>query len=55
MVFTRRVGANFLARENLAADLKRRNYPEEAIGKILGVNYSGSCAWSCHNPLLMPE
>ena len=32
------MGANLLAGENLAAELKRRNYPETAIGKILGGN-----------------
>ena len=32
------IGANLLAEDNLAAELKRRNYPEEAIGKILGGN-----------------
>jgi microsomal dipeptidase-like Zn-dependent dipeptidase len=32
------IGANLLAGENLAAELKRRNYPEAAIGKILGGN-----------------
>ena len=32
------IGANLLAGENLAAELKRLNYSEVAIGKILGGN-----------------
>jgi hypothetical protein len=32
------IGANLLAGENLAAELKRRNYPEVAIGKTFGGN-----------------
>jgi microsomal dipeptidase-like Zn-dependent dipeptidase len=32
------IGANLFERENLAAELKRRNYPKAAIGKILGAN-----------------
>lgn len=32
------IGANLLSGENLAAELERRNYPEAAIGKILGGN-----------------
>jgi hypothetical protein len=32
------IGANLLAGENLAAELKRRNYPEDAVNKILGGN-----------------
>ena len=32
------IGANLLGGENLAAELKRRNYPEETISKILGGN-----------------
>jgi hypothetical protein len=28
-------------RENLAGELRQRNYPEEAIGKILGGNLLG--------------
>jgi hypothetical protein len=32
------IGANLLDGQNLAAELKGRNYPEAAIGKILGGN-----------------
>jgi hypothetical protein len=32
------IGANLLVGKNLAAELKERNYPEVAIGKILGGN-----------------
>ena len=32
------IGARLLDRENLAAEFKRRNYTDEAIGKILGGN-----------------
>jgi membrane dipeptidase len=32
------IGANLLDGQNLATELKRRNYPEAAIGKILGGN-----------------
>ena len=32
------IGANLLAGKDLAAELKRQNYPEVAIGKILGGN-----------------
>jgi hypothetical protein len=32
------IGANLFAGENLAGEFKRRNYPEVAIGKILGRN-----------------
>jgi len=32
------IGAKLLAGENLSAELKRRNYPEAAIGEILGGN-----------------
>jgi len=31
-------GAKLLDRDNLAAEFQRRNYSEEAIGKILGGN-----------------
>jgi microsomal dipeptidase-like Zn-dependent dipeptidase len=32
------IGVNLLAGENLAAEFRRRNYSEAAIGKILGGN-----------------
>jgi hypothetical protein len=35
------IGANLLAGKNLPAELKRRNYPEVVIGKILGGNLLG--------------
>jgi hypothetical protein len=32
------IGAKLLDQENLPAELRRRNYSEDAIGKILGGN-----------------
>jgi hypothetical protein len=49
-----RIGVNLLAGENIGAELKQRNYPDVAIGKILGI-YCASCARSCDNHLLMPD
>jgi hypothetical protein len=39
----------------LGGELRQRNYPEEAIGKILGGNLLGSCARFCQNHLFMPK
>ena len=48
------IGANLLAGENLAAELKRLNYSEVAIGKILGDSLLQIVGQSCHCQLLTP-
>ena len=53
----RRAGirANLLTGENLAAELTRRNYPEERAAKSSAAIYCGSCGRFCHDHFLMPD
>jgi hypothetical protein len=48
------IGAKCSVRRTSRAKLKRRDYPEEAIGKILRGNLQRILRWGCHNDLLIP-